>query len=50
MEIKDQVKLVYQALSEKKAEDIRVIEIGDISVIADYFVIAHGTRTRSARS
>ena len=43
MEIKDQVKLVYQALSEKKAEDIRVIEIGDISVIADYFVIANGT-------
>ena len=43
METKEQVKLVYQALSEKKAEDIRVIEIGDISVIADYFVIANGT-------
>ncbi len=36
------VKEVYQALSDKKAEDIKIIHIGDISVIADYFVIAHG--------
>ena len=43
MDTKDQVKLVYQALADKKAEDIRIIEIGDISVIADYFVIANGT-------
>ena len=40
MEIKDQV---YDALEDKKAEDIRIIEIGDISVIADYFVIANGS-------
>jgi len=43
MDTKDQVKLVCHALADKKAEDIRVIEIGDISVIADYFVIANGT-------
>ncbi|ROR29260.1 ribosome-associated protein [Mobilisporobacter senegalensis] len=36
-------KLAYDALSEKKGEDIRVIEIGDISIIADYFIIANGT-------
>lgn len=39
---KEMVKLVYQALTEKKAEDIKIIEIGSISVIADYFIIAHG--------
>ncbi len=43
METRDQVKLIYNALADKKAEDIRIIEIGDISVIADYFVIANGT-------
>lgn len=40
---KDMARLAYNALDEKKAEDIKVIEIGDISVIADYFIIANGT-------
>ena len=31
------------ALDEKKALDLKVIEIGEISTIADYFVIASGT-------
>ncbi len=29
-------------LDNKKAEDIRVIEIGDLTIIADYFIIANG--------
>lgn len=37
------VKLAYEALDEKKGEDIQVIEIKDISIIADYFIIANGT-------
>lgn len=36
-------KAACHALSEKKAEDIRVIEISEISVLADYFIIANGT-------
>lgn len=39
---KEMVCLAYKALDDKKAEDIKVIEIGNISVIADYFVIANG--------
>lgn len=39
---KNMVKLVFEALEEKKGEDIRVIEIKDISIIADYFIIANG--------
>lgn len=39
---KKMVKLAYEALDEKKAEDIQIIEIKDISVIADYFIIANG--------
>jgi len=38
-------KLAYQALEEKKGEDIQVIEIRDISSIADYFIIANGTNS-----
>lgn len=37
------VKLAYEALDEKKGEDIQIIEIKDISVIADYFIIANGS-------
>lgn len=35
-------KLAYEALAEKKAQDIRIINIEGVSVIADYFIIASG--------
>lgn len=35
--------VVYKALDEKKGEDIRIIEISQISIMADYFIIANGT-------
>lgn len=36
-------KLAITALEDKKAEDIKVIDISQVSVIADYFIIANGT-------
>ena len=36
-------RLAIQALEDKKAEDIKVIDISEVSVIADYFIIANGT-------
>jgi ribosome-associated protein len=42
---KEMTKLAYHALDEKKGEDIQVIEIKDISIIADYFIIANGTNS-----
>lgn len=36
-------KLATQALEDKKAEDISVIDISEVSVIADYFIIAGGS-------
>lgn len=39
---KEMAKLAYQALEDKKAEDIRVINIEKVSVLADYFLIATG--------
>lgn len=35
-------KLAIAALEDKKAEDVRVIDISDVSVLADYFIIAGG--------
>ena len=43
MEAKELAKLVITALEDKKAEDIKVIDISDVSVIADYFIIANGS-------
>ena len=38
----DLAKLAISALEDKKAEDIKVIDISEVSVIADYFLIAGG--------
>ena len=43
MNSKEIAKLAIGALEDKKAEDIKVIDISEVSVIADYFIIANGT-------
>lgn len=40
---KEMAKLAINALEDKKAEDIRIIDISEVSVLADYFIIASGT-------
>lgn len=40
---KKMAKLAIEALEDKKAEDIHVIDIADVSTIADYFIIANGS-------
>lgn len=42
MTSKEMTKIVLAGLEEKKAEDIRVIDISNVSVMADYFIIASG--------
>lgn len=43
-------KLACKALDDKKGEDIKVIDISQISVLADYFVIANGTNDSQVRA
>lgn len=43
MDSREIAKLAISALEDKKAEDIKVIDISGVSVIADYFIIANGT-------
>ncbi len=42
--------LAYAALDDKQGEDIRIIDISDISIIADYFIIANGTNESQVRA
>lgn len=44
------VKIAYQALDDKLAEDIKVIDIRGISVVADYFMIANGTNKNQVQA
>ncbi len=43
MDSKEMAKLAIAALEDKKAEDVKIIDISNISTIADYFIIASGT-------
>lgn len=40
---KKMAKLAYHALDDKKGEDVKIIDISGVSVLADYFIIANGT-------
>ena len=42
MQTIDLVKKIVEALEDKKAEDITVLDIGEVSSIADYFIIENG--------
>ena len=39
---KEMARIAYDALSDKKGEDIKIIDITEVSVLADYFIIANG--------
>lgn len=39
---KEMARIAYHALSDKKGEDIKIIDITGISVLTDYFIIANG--------
>ncbi len=48
--IKEYLQAVYKALDDKKAEDIQIINIKEISYMADYFVIANGTNVNQVHA
>lgn len=47
---KQMAKLAIAALEEKKANDIRIIDISDVSVLADYFIIASGSNRNQVQA
>lgn len=37
------IELVTEGLKEKKAKDIKVMDVRDLTTLTDYFVVCHGT-------
>ncbi|WP_333651744.1 ribosome silencing factor [Lacrimispora sp.] len=46
----EMVKAAYEALSDKKGEDISIIDIRKVSVMADYFIIASGMNVNQVQA
>lgn len=47
---KEMTQIAYRALSDKKGEDIKIIDISEISVLADYFLIVSGNSENQVRA
>lgn len=47
---KEMTKLAIEALQDKKAEDIHIIDIQEVSVLADYFIIANGNNRNQVQA
>ncbi len=39
---KEMLNVIYNAIEDRKGEDIRILDISGVTVMADYFVIASG--------
>ena len=46
----EMVKLAKAALEEKKGQNIKIIDISQVSVLADYFIIADGSNARQVQA
>ena len=46
----EMAKLACKALDEKKGQDIKVIDIHEVSVLADYFIIASGSNQNQVQA
>ena len=47
---KEMARIACKAIDDKKGQDIKVIDIHNVSVIADYFVIASGTNSNQVQA
>ncbi|MCI8416130.1 MAG: ribosome silencing factor [Lachnospiraceae bacterium] len=47
---KELARLAYAALDDKKARDIRIIDISKVSILADYFLIASGSNRNQVQA
>ena len=47
---KEMTKIALRALDDKKSMDVKVIDIHEVSVLADYFVIASGSNQNQVQA
>ncbi len=48
--VKEKAYLAVEAARDKKAEDIRLLEVGKLTIIADYFIICSGNNERQVEA
>ena len=44
------LKTIYDAIDDKKGENIRMLDIRDVTVIAEYFIIATGNNENQVKA
>ena len=47
---KEMAKIAAAALEDKKARDLKILDISDVSVLADYFIIASGSNRNQVQA
>lgn len=47
---KEMAKIACKALEDKKAKDVHILDISEVSVLADYFLIASGTNRNQVQA
>ena len=50
MTSREMAKMALAGLEDKKADDIKVIDISEVSVMADYFIIASGSNRNQVQA
>lgn len=50
MEMTDQVRNIVQILDDKKADDIVVMDVRSLTIIADYFIVASASNVNHVRT
>ena len=47
---KEILEIAYHTLEDRKGEDIRILDIHEISILTDYFIIVHGNNVNHVRA
>ncbi len=47
---KEMARIAAAALEDKKARDLKILDISDVSVLADYFIIASGSNRNQVQA
>ena len=50
MTTEEKIREIVRGLDAKRAEDIRILKITDLTVLGDYFIIANGTSTTHTKT
>lgn len=50
MDIMQRLEVIVKALDAKRAEDVKVIKVADLTELTDYFVISNGTSTTQTKA